>query len=121
MAQQDFARRAVSLGLHRGDRVAEHREVHFVCLIDAGSQRSETGEVPACGETDDPDAFGAFPAEPLDLAPQREQGLRVANHQRVVVDAGGETEPAQPLHDRLGLVLDVLGITAAGQHDHVCR
>ena len=52
LPQQDQAGRAVRLGLHRRDRVAEHREVNRFARLGAGRERGQAGEVPARGEPD---------------------------------------------------------------------
>jgi hypothetical protein len=118
-AEQDQLGRAVGLGLHRGDGVTEHGELHRLAGRGAGREGGHPGQVTARREPDEADALGAcFPAA-ADLGAQRVQRRRVPDVERVAEHARLHADLAEPAGDRLGFVRSVGGVPAAGHDDHV--
>jgi len=119
LAEEDQPGRAVRLGLHRGDGVAQDSELHRLIGPGAWREGGQPGQVTSCGEAYETDALCTLFPSAADLSAQRVQRRRVPDVERITEHARPHAYLAEPPGHWLGFVRGVLGIPAAGQDDHV--
>jgi len=118
-AKKDQPGGTVGLGLHRGDGVTKHSELHRLIGRGAWRESGQPGQVTSRGEPYEPDALGAFGPPTADLSAQRVQRCRVPDVERIAEHARLHAYLAKPAGHWLGFVRSVFGVPAAGQDDHV--